>query len=365
MKITPYPRFVILLAILSLLMLGGCSIGGGAKPQASAPAPEARLIDLFYVTDRAPDSDATEFFSGTRGDLSYGISRINMPPGHIMGQQEEPSLLKLEWNSDAGKHINVHDVRPLGRNEFASRLGKAIEASKGNKVMVFVHGYNEPFPEISRRVAQFADDLKFSGPVVLFSWPSQGSLTGYITDETNAEWAQSHFLEMLTILLEQVPAQSIYLVGHSMGNRIIGDAMITLAGDRLESDLIRFREIIMIAPDIDADVFRRELAPRLSRTGINMTLYASSKDRALLASKAFHGYPRAGDSGQSLVIVDGMETIDASDAAGGLLGHTYYAEDRRIMGDIYALLQTGQRADDRFGLEAIDTAQGRYWTFRK
>ena len=71
------------------------------------------------------------------------------------------------------------------------------------------------------------------------------------------------------------------------------------------------------------------------------------------------------DSGESLVIVDGMETIDASEASGGLLGHSYYAEDRRIMEDIYGLLQTGQRADDRFGLQAMETAEGRYWTFRK
>ncbi|MGB5425973.1 MAG: hypothetical protein WBN95_04220, partial [Gammaproteobacteria bacterium] len=67
----------------------------------------------------------------------------------------------------------------------------------------------------------------------------------------------------------------------------------------------------------------------------------------------------------ALVVVEGTETIDASDASGGLLGHSYYAEDRRIMEDIYGLLQTGQRADNRFGLEAIDTGQGRYWTFRK
>jgi esterase/lipase superfamily enzyme len=94
-------------------------------------------------------------------------------------------------------------------------------------------------------------------------------------------------------------------------------------------------------------------------------MYASSNDRALLASKAFHGYPRAGESGDGLVVVDGVETIDASDVSGGLLGHSYFAEDRRIMEDIYSLLQGGQRAADRFGLETIDTPDGRHWTFRK
>lgn len=360
-----YHRFAIFLALIQLTVLTGCGITGGIRPQAAETSPDVRVVDLFYITDRAPDTAPGQYFSSARGDLSYGISHISIPPGHVMGQHEEPSLLKLEWAHEEAKHINVREVRKLDRDDFTTRLDRAVEASPGNKLMVFVHGYNEEFPEASRMVAQFADDLKFSGPVVLFSWPSQGSLTGYTVDETNAQWAQSHFLEMMSTILEKVPAHSIYLVGHSMGNRIIGNAMITLSGDHLESDLMRFREIIMIAPDIDADVFRKDMAPRLARTGIHITLYASSKDRALLASKAFHGHPRAGDSGEALVVVDGMETIDASNASGGLLGHSYYAEDRRIMEDIFGLLQTGQRADDRFGLEPRDTDQGRYWTFRK
>lgn len=364
MKNKHHKRFAIFLTFILVAVLTGCALTGGARPQATTSVKEPRLVDLFYITDRAPDADGGRYFSGARGDLSYGISRISIPPGHVMGQHEEPSLLKLEWTNVTDKHISVHDVRKLDQDEFATRLRNAIEASPGSKLMVFVHGYNEAFPDASRMVAQFAHDLKFSGPVVLFSWPSQGSLTGYTVDETNAEWAQTHFVELLSALLEQVPVRSIYLVGHSMGNRIIGNAMIKLSGDRLESDLMLFREIIMIAPDIDAEVFQKDMAPRLARTGINVTLYASSKDRALLASKAFHGYARAGDSGEALVVVEGMETIDASNASGGLLGHSYFAEDRRIMEDIFGLLQTGQRANDRFGLEARETGQGRYWTFR-
>jgi len=365
MQNQPRSRFVIFLALYSLLALTGCALMGGSHPQAMEPRQEASQVELFYITDRAPDSDDGLYFSGVRGDLSYGVAHISIPPGHIMGQHEEPSLLKLEWTDDENKHIKVRDVIKLDQHDFDTRIGQAIESSPGNKLMVFVHGYNEDFPDASRMVAQFAEDLKFSGPVILFSWPSQGSLTGYTVDETNAEWAQAHFVEVLSTLLERVPVHNIYLVGHSMGNRIVGNAMIRLAGERLESDLVLVREIIMIAPDIDADVFRNDMAPRLTRTGIHLTLYASSRDRALLASKAFHGYPRAGDSGEALVVVDDVETVDASDASGGLLGHSYFAEDRRIMEDINALLQTGQRADERFGLEARESTRGRYWTFRK
>ena len=358
-------RFALFLALIALSLLSACSLPGVTRTQPAEGTPELRQYDLFYVTDRAPDAAAAGLFSGARGDLSYGISHVTFPPDHVIGRHEVPSLLKFEWTHEENKHIKVRDVLRLTEDEFTTRLRRAIEDSPGHKLMIFVHGYNEEFSHTSRMVAQFANDLKFSGPVVLFSWPSQGSLTGYTVDETNAEWAQAHFVDMMSAILDRVPVRNVYLVGHSMGNRIIGRAMITLASDRLESDMMLFREIIMIAPDIDAEVFRSDMAPRLARTGIHMTLYASSKDRALLASKAFHGYPRAGDSGEALVVVDGMETIDASDASGGLLGHSYFVEDRRIMEDIFGLLQTGQRADNRFGLEPRESAQGRYWTFRK
>ncbi len=359
-----YRNTVPILLLAWFLLLGGCALTGATRATAPAGA-QAQEIALYYATDRAPDGDGGVFFSGVRAQLSYGIATVGIPPGHVMGRHEEPSLFKLQMSVDENKHIQLTQVLTLTRNEFFHRLGAALEASPDGKLMIFVHGYNEEFPAISKRVAQFASDLKFSGPVVLFSWPSQGNLTSYTVDETNAEWAQADFVRLLGELLDYVPLRNIYLVGHSMGNRIIGRAMTALASDRLESDMLLFREIIMIAPDIDAEVFRIDIAPRLVRTGIPITLYASSNDRALLASKAFHGYPRAGESGDGLVIVEGVETIDASDVSGGLLGHSYFAEDRRIMEDIYALLQGSQRATHRFGLETVDTPAGNYWTFRK
>ncbi len=345
--------------------ISGCGLLGDSREQIADITASPHPVKVFFATDRAPDADSSAYYGVKRSDMSYGITDVGIPPGHVMGRQEEPSLFKFESSADESKHIKVRDVITLTRDDFLQRLAEAVVESPGGKIMIFVHGYNVEFLEASRVVAQFANDLKFAGPVLLFSWPSQGSLTGYTVDETNAEWAQADFVQLLTTLLETIQAQNIYLVGHSMGNRIIGRAMTALASDRPDGDLIVFREIVMIAPDIDADVFRLDMAPHLARTGIHVTVYASSNDRALMASKAFHGYPRAGETGEGLVVVSGVETVDASNVSGGLLGHSYFAEDRRIMEDIFALLQTGQRADNRFGLKALESNGVRYWTFRK
>ena len=359
------PRLFTLLSLVLILGIHGCGTTADSRNAAVEDRPSPRQVDVFFLTDRAPEPDGDVYFGAERGETSFGITRVGIPPGHRMGRQEEPSLLKFEWSPNEHKHIKVQDVLPLTQDEFSRRIARAVADSPGRKIMVFVHGYNVRFTEATRLLAQFAHDLKFDGPAVLFSWPSQGSLTGYVVDETNAEWSQAHFTRFLASLLDEIPAVNIYLFGHSLGNRIIGRSVHALSSDRPASHLAAFREIIMIAPDIDADVFREDMAPRLVRTGIRLTVYASSKDRALMASKAFHGYKRAGDAGDGLLVVEGVETVDASDASGGLLGHSYFAEDRRIMEDIFAVLQTGQRAENRFGLEAVDTEYGRYWTFRK
>lgn len=287
----------------TFVFLSGC-VSTGTTLTKKEPLPEPNQIQVFYHTDRAPDRNEDRYYSGERGDLYYGISRVAIPAGHLMGHHEEPSLLKFEWSPDEHKHIKVMDVNRMPKDDFILSLSEAVNASAGGKIMVFVHGYNTEFKQASRVVAQFASDLKFAGPVVLFSWPSQGTLTGYTTDETNAEWATAHFVDFLKTLLEEIPAKDIYLVGHSMGNRVLGHGFTKLASDLPKSYLALFREIVMIAPDIDADVFRQDMAPRLARTGIHTTLYASSNDRALKASKAFHGYARAGDAGEGVVVVE-------------------------------------------------------------
>jgi hypothetical protein len=64
------------------------------------------------------------------------------------------------------------------------------------------------------------------------------------------------------------------------------------------------------------------------------------------------------------MIIPGIETIDASSVDTGFLGHSYYAETRSVLSDIFYLLRNNQRADERFGLRSAHTPSGKYWVFR-
>jgi esterase/lipase superfamily enzyme len=127
----------------------------------------------------------------------------------------------------------------------------------------------------------------------------------------------------------------------------------------------RFREIILTAPDIDVETFQKKIVPHLVHKGPAVTLYASSEDLALQAAKMFDGASRVGDTIDGLVVVPGIDTIDATGMDTSFLKHSYFAEARSVLGDIFHLFHDGHRPDDRFGLETVVSPAGRHWRFLK
>jgi hypothetical protein len=75
-----------------------------------------------------------------------------------------------------------------------------------------------------------------------------------------------------------------------------------------------------------------------------------------------HGYSRAGDSAAGIVVVPGIETIDASGLDTSFLEHSYFAESGSVLSDIRKLVLEHLRAAQR-GLKEQQQAAGRYWKF--
>ena len=94
------------------------------------------------------------------------------------------------------------------------------------------------------------------------------------------------------------------------------------------------------------------------------TLYASSGDYALLASKTFAGYQRAGDTADGVTIVPGMDTIDASTIRTDFVGHGYYGDSDTVLRDLRDLILDGKSPDERSRLALVETDSGRYWKFK-
>jgi esterase/lipase superfamily enzyme len=322
-----------------------------ARPHLSNPniarGNEFAQVRVFYATDRAQEGGQIGVFGGARGrGLTYGSLFISIPQTHAVGQIERPSIWRLELSEDAGKHMVILHRKVTDADAFFAGIRELVARGAADASFLFVHGYNVGFDDAARRTAQITYDLNFAGAPVFYSWPSQASLTGYTEDENNVQWSEAHLKKFLIDYAEQSGAKDLYLIAHSMGNRALTGALRQLFLERPEMKS-RFKEIILTAPDIDADIFQRDIAPVLTGGTSKVTLYVSDSDKALLASKAVHGYPRAGDAAAGITIVPGVETIDASGLDTSFLEHSYFAETGSVLHDIRKLVLEGLRAAQR------------------
>jgi esterase/lipase superfamily enzyme len=267
-----------------------------------------------------------------------GVCDVTIPEIHESGELEGPSILKLEIKVDPEKHIVLKSVQRLEKDQFFTSLNGELTA-KGKNVLVFVHGYNVSFEDAARRTAQMAADLKFPGAAAFYSWPSQAHWYKYRLDEKNVELSIKPLKSFLLEVAERSGATTINLVAHSMGNRALTGALKQIDASARDNNIL-FNQVILAAPDIDAYIFKRDIAPEIVTKARRITLYASSKDLALYASRQFNsGDSRAGDAGDDLVVVPGIETIDASAGDCSLLGHCYYGDSVSVLRDIEHLLK--------------------------
>ena len=320
----------------------------------------------------------------SRGSFVRGISRVTVPLERERGDVPRPSVFRFEFAEDQRKHVVLRSAVELDQDQFQSQLADTVASANQPEAMVFVHGYNVTFESAVQRTAQLAVDLPFDGVAVCYSWPSQGSLSGYTIDETNARWTATHLKQFLLELAQVNGVQKVNVIAHSMGNRPTTAVLKEIASDlRLDSASLAasadaavaprkapamvpggasFGQVVFAAPDVDADVFRRDLAPALIPLADRVTLYASSDDQALVASKKVHGYARAGEGGAEITVVPGVETIDVTGIDLSLLGHSYYGDHPQILNDLYHVMTHPLPVDRRRALIATQAGPGKsYW----
>ncbi|MBH8569228.1 alpha/beta hydrolase [Microvirga sp. STS02] len=361
------PTFYLLSGKKDLVMIVG-SVGP------AGPADKAETfakVQVYFATDRQAEKTAGALtdFGTTRGrGVSYGTALVTIPGIHKKGGMERPGFFGRE---DPQVDVVLQSNQVLANATFFEQLRAQVARSAQPAAFVFVHGYNVSYAEAARRTAQMHYDLKFPGVPMFFSWPSQAAVESYVVDEQNAEWAQDDFKTFLVDFLTRTNAQQVYIIAHSMGNRLVARAVRDLV---LERPLLaaKVQELILAAPDIDAAVFNRNIAPVLARSRIHTTLYASSGDKALKASRLAHGrYARLGlVDAQVPYTMRGMETIVASEAdpeALGLnfgLGHSYIADVPLVLTDLGGLIVGRKRPDQRPSLTKVSVGGKSYWNLK-
>jgi len=336
---------------------------GAPRKTTSLGIPDATAVSVFFATDRLrlPKLTGGVQYGKQRslmGSVHYGKCEVSIPASHKIGKLETPSILRLEFRPDPKKHIVLTKTDSLEEEEFFQQVQTSVSRSVTKDAFVFIHGFNVSFEDAARRTGQIAYDLDFVGAPVFYSWPSNGKVADYPKDETNITWSTPHFQRFMKLMSERSGADRIHIIAHSMGNRAVCDALKALS---YTNPYLTFSHLVLAAPDIDADTFQ-ELAKTLQLISGRITLYESSKDKALCASKRIHGNPRAGEP---LLVVPGLDTIDASEIDTDFLGHSYFSSNWPLLSDIHAILSDDKPPAGRFGLMPMEHKDGRYYAFRK
>jgi len=355
-------RHLAMMAV-SLAVCGCMAVADTDAVPTSADVGEASRVTVRYASNRVREgTEGANFgYDDGRGALVFGVAGVSLPPGHVKGRLEAPPLKSPAALADRRFHVYLESVRQVVRAAFVEDLRGALTRAAREEILVFIHGYNTDFGLAMRRAAQLAADLQFDGVMVAFSWPSAGWPTSYVADQNNADWAAPGLARTLRLLVDESGAVRIHLLAHSMGGRILLDAFDELMRERDSGTLPLFGQVIFAAPDVDAAIFA-QTARRLLPVASRFTLYASDSDMAMAAARSVAGgYPRAGDSGSGIVVLPGMDTVDASAVRDDIFGHEYFGESAPVLDDMRLLLTDGTGAAARPRMERRAHGGLIYW----
>ncbi|MER9936056.1 MAG: alpha/beta fold hydrolase [Mesorhizobium sp.] len=324
------------LVVALALAVTGCA-GGKThdllnKTTVTVPASDiAATHEIFVATTRQrATKDPRQVFDGDRSlTTSFARVDVTVPKNHQVGAIERA---KGSANSNPAKDFTAKDVTFYeGAPQFAKAVGADI-AMRGDRALVFVHGFNNGFDDGIYRLTQIAHDTKYPGTPVLFSWASSGKTTGYIYDKESANAARDD-LEATLRMLAKTKVKSIDIIAHSMGTWVTMEALRQLAitGDRDLDDKLGY--VILASPDIDVDVFKKQMI-RYGKPDKPFAILLSADDRALKLSSLISGdKPRVGDYGDAADLASyGVSVVDLSQAKGGdRLNHAKFADNPMLV----------------------------------
>lgn len=305
-------------------------------------------------------------YDGNRGGegLEFGRALVSVPIDRRAGELPRPDNAFQQFFADPADYVMLLNLTPMDQATAYADMRAAIEQHQDSAIFVFVHGYRVTFDDALLRTAQLAYDLGAPGAPVSFSWPANGRALDYNADEVDAEWAVAHMKDFLRDVKEDLGAKKVRIIAHSMGNRVLVGALERL---RLEDVTLPIADhVVLTAPDIDAEVFSRDIFPVIRGTTDRMALYVSANDIALRASKLLAGgYPRLGDPSDGIVVLEGLETIDTSAVDDpSQWGHASF-EALEVLTDLFMLLRNGLEPAARRLDDVVDSTGRVYWRLRR
>lgn len=315
-------------------------------------------ITVSYVTlrNRTKSAEPSDYYGGSRGQLHAGICTVSFSP--IWGLDEIARSVPFYIPDEA---IELTELQEIELNKLYSEVAQFPKKNIGN-IVIYIHGYNIDFEKSCRRSALFQRALGLHDRLLLFSWPAEGNMLKYTWDEADLVWSVPQIAQFIEEVVKRAGNCKVDVVAHSLGARGAMLALVRLAYSKPVTTILN--ELVLIAPDIDTEIFLQDL-PVIKSAVNRITVYVSENDSALRLSQEVHGYPRLGQAGNELKILEGVETIDISDInTRRISGHLYHLFSPEVIDDLTQLLHTGEAASKRTMLKKASHDDLPYWRMK-
>ena len=347
-----------------ILAFGLALVAGCASLSSPEDPPDTYPVQVYFGTDRAETtSDVPGLdFGPLRGGTSYGVVELEA----YKATNEDPSG-ETEQIEIVATPVETRFVQAssLNAEEFFTHLRGHDDTGVRGKILLFVHGFKRNFRTAAENVSLLTEGIGFDGRTVFWSWPSLDNPGGYLTDRTSLQWTQHHLARFIVDLVEKSDTRQLTLVAHSLGAEGLTQALVEIIGIEKLLEWGVIDNLVLLAPDIDLAIFRRDIAPALNQAGIPTTIYVSSTDFALITSSNVNGFTRVGDASEKVYSFSGIDTIDVTRVAKTGLRHSYYRRSPRVFEDLHRLIIQKQPADLRPGLKRSQKDGKVYWKIRK
>lgn len=314
------------------------------------------LATIYFATNRNPKPKArpTDFGKSFNED---GLGALRFGRAEGGNGRFSLELAPERLVGDEGRRQMDGPRSRLGSQQVFASVRQAM-ADTSSDTIVYVHGYNVSFMEALAAAERLQDKLAslHGGKgvnVVLFSWPSDGSMMPYVAYASDRQDAAASgpafargFLKLADFLRgaspEEACDQRVHLVAHSMGNYVLRHALQEIVRQSPGRPPRLFDQIFLMAADEDDDAFEHDHKLKfLPRIGKRVNVYFNNNDKAIAISDKTKGNPdRLGDDGPRLprAIPGKVSLIDCTGVASGVVQHSYYLDVDAVAADMRQVL---------------------------
>lgn len=357
------------------------------------PLPEEDPLDVIpyggvlYATDRHPASpdDSESYYRNERGGvLRLGVAQVSLHERDVdWSEVREVSLLKERPDQYPIRVTGVEEYGILedtipgfgrredygedlldGDEEFADAVNAQLARSERKDVYIYVHGYKVVFENPVLVATELWHFMGYDGVMVGYAWPSTPSRWAYVKDTDTSNGFARHFRKFLEYLGEHTDVEQIHIVAYSNGTQMVARTLEQLGlmyHDSPRDDIharLRLGNVILLGSDIDRVVFANYLADGVLNVPRHVSVYISSKDKALNFSRRLTRRDRLGQMIENMTpqarrlltdARDQISLIDVSDAEGSDTGngHGYFRNSPWASSDILMMLTYGLTPEER------------------